>query len=103
MQDISLLRLERVLKNLPIVGEPTMLHTPCQHGEVYIGYGKDGNGVYHGAWGVGEGGFDMGQPALFNPGVTEEQVRKVLFVAAADWAENCSIRGLYGGNGGRVQ
>lgn len=92
MEGTVLERAERFVRNLPIT-KIQFRRTETDLGPIYLAYGKDGEGVYHGVWVVEEPSFIL-RTLTFNPGVTVAQVRASL-IANADWfLKECDKRGL---------
>lgn len=91
MKGKTLAKLERIARNLPIVTPLTMVRSPCEHGEVYMAYGRDAEERFHGVWGIN----DVGQPVEFKPDATEKDVQSVLYGSAVWWASECAKRHMY--------
>ena len=98
MADISLVRLERIARNLPIASDLEMIRVPTRFGDVFIAYGTDGVGTYHGVWGL----RDIGRTISFSAGVPETKVKQML-LDDADWFGTlCAERGIYDMQGGHA-
>jgi hypothetical protein len=87
----TLQKLERIARNMPIVGHLTMVRKDCDHGEVYMALGRDGDGMLHGIWGV----HSVARTVDFKPEADEEDALNILFQDATAWANECAKRGIY--------
>ena len=94
MNTESLIKLERIARNLPIT-DVVMERTEFEHGEIFLAYGQDGNGQYHGVWGCRQ----WGRPVEFAKGVTEKQVKQALVDDAVDFVALSVEKGLVHGSG----
>ncbi len=92
MEGTVLDRAELVVRSLPIT-KPQYRRIESDLGEILFAYGKDGDGVYHGVWGVDQPIPTM-RILMFRPGVTVAQVRRDLITNAEWWLEECNKRGL---------
>lgn len=92
MNDEARQRLERVVRRLPIVGEPTLLRHDSDYGEVFMGYGLGPDDRYFGAWGVALGDRSLGRLYTSDPGASEKTVQHEMFADACFIAKHAEKR-----------
>ena len=84
---------ERIVRNLPILGEPEFLYTDLPYGRLYYALGLDGRGCYHGVWAFTEGP-GMCQPIEFAPNQSRTLVIKELIEQGGGLMSDLHIRGM---------
>ena len=84
MDSQALTRLERCLRNLPILSVDDMVVTETVHGPLYMAWGRDKNDNYHGMWGCRQ----IGRPIEFKPDTSLEMVKAVLYTDAMGMVES---------------
>lgn len=86
--------LERVIRNLPIKRKVVLRYADTDLARVYFGYGQDGNGDFHGAWGfTRHPGF--ARTLEFRHGVSEAMVAISLISDAYDFLEQMKARDMF--------
>ena len=99
MESRELAILERCARNLP-AKKLTYHYADMTWGRVYMAWGRDMAGRYHGIWGC----RDVARPLEFKLGTTATQVADVLMLDAEGFVESRLTRGLLDPvywNGGR--
>jgi len=89
MEGITLERLERLARNMP-VKKLAMHSVESEQGVIYFAYGTDVHGNIHGIWGH----CDVARTVQFYAGTSIEHVRQVLVDNAAQWKEGLIQKGL---------
>ena len=91
MDGDSLARLERVARNLPIVGNVKMRSVDAAFGTVYIAYGRAADMNWHGVWGL----RGIGRICGFGYGLAEKQVQQNLLDDAAVFHDMADKREMW--------
>lgn len=92
MEQESLVRLERIARNLPI-GRLSMCRMDSSTGEIFFAYGRANDGVIHGVWGC----RDIGRTLEFKKGTKIKEVKQVLVNDAAGHIGQLIDKGLMSG------
>ena len=85
--------LERIVRNLPIKGRVRLNYADTDISRIYFGYGQDGNGIFHGAWGFTTG-VGLARTLEFRKGVSENEVSIGLIADAYEVLEQAKARQL---------
>lgn len=93
MESASLVKLERIARNLPLKNMK-MIRAETDIAEVFMAYGTMPDGRYAGLYGTGLNGHDLGQIGEFPEGFTEQQVRQDLINQAYEYLLLAKPRGL---------
>lgn len=83
MESRDLTRLERCLRNLPVLSVDDMVVMDTHVGPLYMAWGRDKENVYHAIWGCRQ----VGRPIEFKPNVTLEEVKVALTTDAMGMIE----------------
>ena len=83
MDSQALTRLERCLRNLPILSVDDMTVQETPYGPLYMAWGRDKENIYHGLWGIRE----LARPMEFKPNTTLDEVRNALQTDAMGMVE----------------
>lgn len=94
MEDVSLLRLERVARNI-IQTHLQMEQVEANLGNIYLAHGYNADNDLVGIWGY----MDVARDMEFNEGTTLDEVRQALLNDAAGTIEMMAERGLLDGPG----
>ena len=95
MEQTALRILERIARNLPAEKLAYRMIEAPEIGPVYIAWGKDGVGRYHGVGGIGEDDvIDMARTLEFKEGSSIKQIRAALIQDAVNTAMALKPRGL---------
>jgi hypothetical protein len=94
MNSEALAKLETIARNLPCKSI-RMERTDWQHGEIYLAYGQDGTGRFHGVWGC----RDWARTMEFTEATTQDQARQRLVDEAAEFIALSVEKGLVNGSG----
>ena len=92
MEGVTLERLERMARNMP-VGKLVMHSIDSELGVIYFAYGYDVHGKIHGIWGH----CDIGRTLEFKKDTDIETVRQVLVNDAVGHIEQLIRKGLRSG------
>ena len=91
MTTAELEKLERILRNMPVTSAIELGTADSEHGRIYMAWGTDAMGVYHGIWGAR--GFAI--PLEFFPEVRNPNtVRDSLLTHAAEILSGLATEGL---------
>lgn len=90
MESVELERLERIARNLPIVSPLEMGHADTDLGVVYMAWGRDGAGRYHGVWGC----RGVARTVQFNDLATPETIKQLLMDDAYWFTKEQHKRGM---------
>ena len=92
MDTADLAKLERIARNLPITSKVTLANAGTGHGMIYMAWGTDAMGVYHGIWGA----RGVAEPLEFTPETRNpDTVRDALMVRAAEVMNGMAANGMF--------
>ena len=91
MSQSDLEKLERIARNFPLVSDLEMERADCPFGEIFIAYGRDGNGHYHGIWGIN----GVARTAMFKKELSKEDVQWTLLTDAQEYCALAAPRGMF--------
>ena len=94
MEGVSLQRLERMARNMP-VKKLAMHSIEDRQGVIYFAYGEASNGAIHGIWGY----RDIGRTVEFKKDTSIETVKQLLVNDAVGHIEQLIEKGLLSDGG----
>ncbi|RJR37222.1 MAG: hypothetical protein C4576_23025 [Desulfobacteraceae bacterium] len=94
MNSVALIRLERMSRNMP-VRKLHMEFAPSKLGRIYLAWGEDGLGTYHGMWGIGIGDQAVARSLEFKKDTSVDSIRDALILDALGFAQMAYDRHMH--------
>lgn len=94
MDQTAKTRLERVVRNMPIVGEPKFRRAKSGKYEVFMAFGRDKEGHWMGVWGAEIGDNSIGRGSIGGDELTEKKFIQGLFDDALWFCKEADKRNM---------